>query len=190
MCRGISIIVTPAECYWSPDNSHETIKKEYNLRDEGLIELLIVELYPRGQRLLSEKEEDWELITENNPEWYLDNREEINSRIYRFLFGVIFPRIIVDGLEVLDLTDLAYSRLPDWCGVRIKELHCGNNRLQELTVPEGIKNLYCSYNKLKELSVPAGIIHLDCSYNQLQELTVPEGIKNLYCSYNPPDMRY
>jgi hypothetical protein len=146
MCKGISIVATKNECYWSPDNSHETIKKDNNIRDTDHLELLIIELYPHGEKFLSEKISDWELTTENIPNWYADDKDAINSRIYNYLFGSIFPRATESGIEILKLDGFNLKTLPVM-GVKVKRLDCYNNQLTSLSVPEGIEYLDCSNNQ-------------------------------------------
>ena len=60
-------------------------------------------------------------------------------------------------------------------------VHCYNNQLTELVLPEGIEYVSCENNQLKELVLPEGIKTVYCHHNQLKELVLPEGIKTVYC---------
>ena len=74
MCKGKSFVLTKNEIYESIlSNSHETIKKEHNIRDTILTDLCVIELYPRGKYICSQKRADWELNCETKPQWFLEN---------------------------------------------------------------------------------------------------------------------
>ena len=175
MCKGKSLVMTKSYSIYESitSNSHEKIKEENKLKDTDINELLIIELFPIGKHLLSNNRKDWEIIFENKPNWF--NEEKIKDKIYDYLFLKVFLRWKNDGMtEGIDLSNRNYKSLPNWDSIKIKELYCSYNQLTSLTVPEGIEKLYCSSNKLTSLTVPEGIQYLDCSNNQLTSLTVPE----------------
>lgn len=184
MCKGISFVVTKNNCYWHTSNSHENIKEEYKIRDTKEDELLIVELYPRGVKFLSEKIEDWELVTENRPAWYMEDEEEVKGRIYSFLFTTVFTAIRSEGIADLTLSDLGYKRLPDFGRLKISFFDCCSNELEELVVPCGLINLICSNNKIRKLIVPDGVKYLRCLGNRIKQLELPKSVRYVDCSFN------
>jgi hypothetical protein len=81
MCKGISVVLTQDKVYWSKkSNSHEVVKKNYNLKDTKIDTLAIAELYPRGKSILSTKHKDWEINFENQPNWLTEDVEKYKDR--------------------------------------------------------------------------------------------------------------
>jgi hypothetical protein len=180
MCKGISIIATPDNLYWATDNSHETIKKENNLRDKNGL-LLIAELYPRGQKFYSDKLEDWEFNFENCPSWADVNDQK--ERIFNFLVGELFPKFRRKEMLVLRLDGLNYKILPIELPV-VQKLHCSNNQLTALPELPVVQKLCCYNNQLTALPELPVVQKLYCYNNQLTALPELPVVQELCCSKN------
>ena len=170
MCKGISLVLTKNDCYWADDNSHETVKKENNLRDNNADNLLIVELFPRGKKFLSENHNDWEIVFENKTSWFIGNEHEITDRIYGYLFSVVFAKVRETGIKKLDLSYLKYTELPDFENIKIGNVDCSNNKLTSLSLPNAKGDVDCHNNKLTSLSLPNATGYVYC-YNNEKDFT-------------------
>ena len=165
MCKGRGLVLTRNECYWADDTSHETIKKENNLRDDRTDNLLIVELFPRGKKFLSENHNDWEIVFENKTSWFIGNEHEITDRIYGYLFSVVFAKVRETGIKKLDLSYLKYTELPDFENIKIGDVDCSKNKLTSLSLPNVTGYVNCSDNQLTSLSLPNATGNVNCSNN-------------------------
>ena len=182
MCKAIGMILAKGsdKVYYCEDSqSHEKIKEKYGLKDTNSENLAPLEIYPRGESIISKEHKDWEINFENKPAWLLEDIEAYKDKCYKALFEDIIPQWIKDKeiKSEMDLSGLQYKKLPDFGDIKVGgSFYCYRNQLTTLkgSPREVGGDFFCQNNLLTTLDGSPREVAGDffCDNNQL---TILEG---------------
>ena len=147
-----------------------------------------LELYENDLIYKSYKDHDISFLEEHIPEKLASLNIDINDDMDFLEYRM--RQCMKKGGEILDISHLDLTKLPNNIQKSIKYLFCANNRIENLgdiSKFKSLKVLDISNNKLTNLdNLPENIVEIQCINNNLEKLDLSKylKLKRLDCSHN------